>query len=171
MSITNPRGYFKIGRIFKTDRTDMHDLILIVVGERSDSAICCVPDGRTAGQEDFPIIVENPFVTIESPLRLNFNKRYEVQHYCKVLNIGRIDRKYLKVLKERPLIEKGGNALLDDAVEDHYTDQSADESGVESLSAAEIPTAKPNPILPKSRGFRNIIANNPKIKSDPLFKG
>jgi hypothetical protein len=177
MSIANPKGYFKIGRIFKTDRTEMQDLILIVVGERSDSAICCVSDGPSAGQEDFPIIAENPFVTIESPLRLNFNKQYEVEHYHKVLNIGRIDRKYLKALEDRHLMGKGGNTLLYNAAEDHHADQSVDESRVESLSVAEgitvaeITAAESGSILPKSREFQNISINDPKTKSDPLFKG
>ena len=195
MFIANPKGYFKIGRIFKTEQTGMRDLILIVVGQKSDLAICCVANGQISGQEDFPIIVENPFVTIESPLRLNFDKTYEVEHYYKVLNIGRIDRKYLKALKERYLMERKdntilgkaplkhqtvqsphesrGNALPDGAVEHHYVDQFADESGVDSLSTAEeIVAAEPNPTAPnRFVEIWSIATKNPKTKRDPLFKG
>lgn len=122
---------------------DLRDETLVVVGERSDSAISCVPIKQTGGAEEFPIIRENPTVYIEPSLQLDFDRPYTVEPSSRVRNVGRVDRNYLKTLKARSQEEMGG-------------DQFAAEFG-------SVPA--------KSREYREIVSDNPGTRSHPLNKG
>ena len=173
MSIGNPKGYFKVGRIFKTDLPDSQDLTLVVVGEGSDSAISCVPIKQAAGEEEFPIIRENPSVSIESSLPLDFARQYKVEPSSKVLNIGRIDRNYLKTLKARSQTETGGGPTSINTLEDSHAGQSAGGGGAESFYTARSGSSYAQ--QSNSRGIRSgvkvITTNNPSTAFELLDKG
>src|SRR5450432_2514064 len=75
----------------------------------------CRPDLKqreeTSRMEQFPIIVENASVSINSPIELDLNKLERVEHGIKVRNIGRVDRKRLKELKATlSVASDGGNS-------------------------------------------------------------
>lgn len=76
MSIGNPKGFFKVGRVFKTDLPHLQGETLVVVGERLDSTIPCVPIKQAEGAEAFPLISENPTVYIGPSVQLDFNRPY-----------------------------------------------------------------------------------------------
>ena len=48
---------------------------------------------------NFPIVVEDKFVTINASSRLNFGKIYTVEHNIKVRNVGKISKESLPRIK------------------------------------------------------------------------
>jgi hypothetical protein len=57
-----------------------------------------LPGEVEPGMGQFPVIIEKPTETFDSTLRLDFSEVYKIEHNVKVRNVGRIDRKHLKLL-------------------------------------------------------------------------
>jgi hypothetical protein len=100
MSIKDPKGFFKPGRIFRT-RENGSELPLVAVGGDLKSSIACVSVSQGGEGEVFPVIQENPTASVGSSVQLDFEDQHTVSPTYDVMNIGRIDRKCLRKLKSR----------------------------------------------------------------------
>jgi hypothetical protein len=124
-------------------------------------------NGEPSRVDGFPIILENTSVSLDSELKLDFAKPCTVEHSSKVLNIGRIDRDYLKLFVVGFSKAMGFSYAKIEDTERLLGDDNDVEREMQGM--AESSTIELN--LSQSLSNPSIAAEIPDIKRAALHKG
>jgi hypothetical protein len=188
VSIVNPKGYFKPGRIFRAEppTAGREARVSVVVSDRPLAAVCISPIDDATSQdhkaESYPVIVENTSIPISPTLQLDFSRLYLVDHNAKVLNIGRIDRKSIKNLRA------SFSGAMDKSNTAGGTFENAKDGAITTFTpstASKLPNYPLFPYVRDERVFykpthdlirrtnqsRVITSNNLTTKKEPLHSG